>query len=74
MTGTELIFLVKNKKPKVIRHAIAPADEAQIGRFWSMVDAVVNGLQAGRFHPQPGMHCGWCPFRPECSRWSGGGR
>ena len=71
VTGTELVFLVKNKKPKVIRHVIAPANAAQIARFWTMVAAVINGLQEGRFHPQPGMHCSWCQYRAECAKFKG---
>ena len=69
VTGTELIFLVKNKKPKVIRHRVPPANRAQITRFWAMVEAVIDGLQEGRFHPQPGIHCSWCPYRAECAQF-----
>ena len=74
VTGVELIWLVKTKKPKVIPHRMPPPTKEQKERFFALAQIVCEGVRNRRFHPQPGMHCGWCPFRPECSQWSGGGR
>lgn len=68
--GLELVFLVKTKKPKVITHTMPPATEHQKERFWSMVEAYMDGVYHDRFYPQPGMHCNWCSYRTQCSQWS----
>jgi putative RecB family exonuclease len=70
----ELVFLVKTKTPKVIRHAIPAAGPQQKERFWQILRAIVEGIREERFYPQPGMHCNWCQFRQECAAWKGGGR
>lgn len=65
----DLIFLVKTKEPKVIRVSSPPADKARVLRVIELLRAVVDGMAAGRFHPQPGMQCSWCPYRKECAKW-----
>lgn len=71
VSARELVFLVKTKTPKVIVHRLPPADPAARERFWSMAQAMVDGVYHERWHPQPGMHCGWCPYRGPCARWRG---
>lgn len=70
--GCELVFLVKTKAPKILVHRMSPPDEAQVSRFQSLVLAYVRGVEREDFHPQPGMHCSWCPYRSECGSWTGG--
>lgn len=68
----ELVFLVKTKASKVIRHRMPPADDRAKARFWAMAEAAVDGIYHERWHPQPGMHCTWCQYRTECANWTGG--
>ena len=68
----ELVFLVKTRNPKIVAHRIAPASQADYDRFWALAWAVYEGIRQERWMPQPGMHCGWCAFRSECARWTGG--
>lgn len=72
--GMEVVYLVKTKTPKVIRHRLPAPTPLQKKRFFALAGAFTEGLHAERFVPQPGMHCGWCPYRAECREWSGGGR
>ena len=65
----DLIFLVKTKEPKVIRVSSPPADKARVLRVIELLRTAVDGMADGRFHPQPGMHCSWCPYRSECAKW-----
>jgi len=65
----QLVFLVKTKIPQVIRVDVPPADLHRKKRVVRMLETAVQGITAGRFHPQPGMHCSWCQFRAECSAW-----
>lgn len=67
--GLELVFLVKTKTPQVIKVGVPPADRHRKARVVRLLDTAVAGITAGRFHPQPGMHCSWCQFRAECSAW-----
>ncbi len=72
--GLEVVCLVKTKSPQVVRVPVKPAGPRRKERVKAMLRAAVEGIAAGRFHPQPGMHCSWCQFRRECSAWTGGGR
>lgn len=65
----DLIFLVKTKVPKVIRVSSPPADAARKNRVIKLLTTAVEGMAAGRYHPQPSMQCSWCPYRTECSQW-----
>ena len=67
----DLIHLVKTKVPQVGRVSTKPADRARKQRVVSLLERVVDGIAAGRFHPQPGMHCSWCQYRRECMSWPG---
>lgn len=67
----DLLFLVKTKIPQVIPVSLPPANEQRKQRAVSMLETAVQGIAEGRFHPQPGMHCSWCQFRIECSKWKG---
>ncbi len=70
----DLIFLVKTKVPKVIRVSTPPADAPRKARVIKLLNTAVEGMVAGRYHPQPGMHCSWCSFRNECQQWQGGAK
>jgi putative RecB family exonuclease len=72
VTALELVFLIKTKTPRVIVHRSPPADEVRKQRFLALAQAFVAGVRAERFHPQPGTHCSWCPYRAECRAWKGG--
>ena len=65
----ELIHLVKTKVPQVIRTRVPSADIQRKERVIQLLETAVQGITHGRFHPQPGMHCSWCPYRKECSEW-----
>jgi putative RecB family exonuclease len=65
----ELVFLVKTKAPQVIKVRVQPADAQRKERVVRMLETAVTGIAEQRFHPQPGMQCGWCQFRSECSKW-----
>jgi putative RecB family exonuclease len=67
----DLIFLVKTKMPKVIRVSSPPADTARKTRVIQLLNTAVEGMAAGRYHPQPSMQCSWCSFRKECAKWPG---
>jgi putative RecB family exonuclease len=65
----DLVFLVKTKKPQVIRIKSRPADAHRKRRVIALLETAVEGIASKRFHPQPGMQCSWCQFRNECSTW-----
>lgn len=65
----DLVFLVKTKKPQVIRVSSPPADDRRKRRVTALLETAVEGIASGRFHPQPGMQCSWCQFRNECMAW-----
>ena len=65
----DLVFLVKTKTPQVIRVSSPPADERRKRRVTALLETAVEGIAAGRYHPQPGMQCSWCQFRNECMAW-----
>ena len=65
----DLVFLVKTKTPQVIRVSSAPAGEHRKLRVIALLETAVQGIAAGCFHPQPGMHCSWCQYRNECMAW-----
>ena len=69
VNGMELIYLVKTKKPKVIKQELPPATATQRQRFRKMTQAMIEGVENERYYPCPGMHCSWCNFRRECSKW-----
>ncbi|HPA20365.1 MAG TPA: PD-(D/E)XK nuclease family protein [Verrucomicrobiae bacterium] len=68
----ELVHLVKTKSPQVVRVSVPPPNDARKDRAVAMLDAAVQGIAEGRFHPAPGMQCGWCAYRDECAAWTGG--
>lgn len=65
----DLVFLVKTKKPQTIRVMSPPANAQRKRRVVTLLETAVQGIAAGRHHPQPGMHCSWCQFRCECMAW-----
>lgn len=65
----DLVFLVKTKTPQVIRVSSPKANAKRKKRVIALLETAVEGIASDRFHPQPGMHCGWCQFRNECMSW-----
>ena len=65
----DLVFLVKTKTPQIIRVQSPPADAHRKRRVVALLETAVEGIAAGRHHPQPGMHCSWCQYRNECMAW-----
>lgn len=70
--GTDLVFLVKTKTPKVIVHAVEPPTRIQRDRFFRLVEVYAGGVANDAYYPSPGPHCAWCSYRAECSAWKGG--
>ena len=70
--ANELVFLVKTKTPKVIPHRVPAPNQVQRDRFARLVETYANGVANEDYYPSPGMQCGWCDFRNECSKWKGG--
>jgi putative RecB family exonuclease len=71
-SGSELVFLVKTKTPKVISHRLPAPSQVQRDRFARLVETYATGVANENYFPSPGMHCGWCEHRAECSAWKGG--
>ena len=65
----DLVFLVKTKTPQVIRVSSPAASARRKLRVIALLETAVQGIATGCFHPQPGMHCSWCQYKPECMRW-----
>ena len=65
----DLVFLVKTKKPQVIRVTSPPADMQRKLRVIALLETAVQGIARSRYHPQPGMQCSWCQFKTECLAW-----
>ncbi|MBI5692035.1 MAG: PD-(D/E)XK nuclease family protein [Verrucomicrobia bacterium] len=70
--GTDLVFLVKTKAPKILVHSVPPPSPVQRQRFTQLVEVYANAVANEHYFPQPGQHCSWCPYREECSAWKGG--
>lgn len=71
-TGTDLVFLVKTKNPKIIVHAVEPPDQTQRDRFAKLVEVYATGVANEAYFPSAGQHCAWCDYRNECAQWTGG--
>ena len=71
-TGTDLVFLVKTKVPKIIVHPVDPPTQVQRDRFARLVEVYATGVVNDAYYPSPGQHCSWCSYRQECSAWKGG--
>ena len=69
----DLVLLVKTKEPQVARVSVEPAGARRRQRAIAMLAAAWDGMVSNRFHPQPGLQCCACQFKPECRAWTGGG-
>lgn len=69
--GLELIYLIKTKTPKIIRHQLPPATQQQKDRFMAMFSEYVDGVYHEVFYPSPGMQCSYCPYVKQCKQWKG---
>jgi len=65
----DLVFLVKTKKPQVIRVQSPPADAHRKRRVTALLETAAEGIASGRHHPQPGLQCTWCQYRSACKAW-----
>lgn len=70
--GSQLVFLVKTKTPKIISHRLPAPSQAQCDRFRRLVEVYANGVANEAYHPCPGQQCSWCQYRSECAAWKGG--
>jgi putative RecB family exonuclease len=70
--GSELVFLVKTKTPKILFHEVDPPSQVARDRFARLVEIYATGVANEQYYPSPGMQCSWCSYRSECSRWKGG--
>jgi RecB family exonuclease len=70
--GSELVFLVKTKTPKVIPHRLPPPTQVQRDKFHRLVEVYANAVANEAYYPSPGQQCSWCAFREECAAWKGG--
>ena len=70
--GTDLVFLVKTKTPKIIVHPVDPPTQVQRERFARLVEVYATGVANEAYYPSPGQHCAWCGYRSECAAWNGG--
>ena len=70
--GLEIRSIVKTKKPQIAFHSFAGRTDAHYGRFFSVVRAYLDDLDAGRFVYRPGFGCSMCDFRDtSCRDWCG---
>lgn len=67
----ELVYLVKLKSPRVIRHELQAVTDTQIDRLKSLAETYTKGVSGEDYYPSVGMHCRWCSFRSECAAWTG---
>ena len=70
--GTDLVFLVKTKTPKIIVHPVDPPTPVQRDRFARLVEVYATGVANEAYYPSPGQQCAWCAYRSECAAWNGG--
>ena len=70
--GLEIRSLVKTKTPQIVFHPFAARTDAHFRRFFSVVRAYLDDLDAGRFVYRPGFGCSMCDFRDShCREWGG---
>ena len=70
-SGTDLVFLVKTKVPKVLIYPVDPPTQVQRARFARLVEIYFSAVANEAYYPSPGQHCAWCSYRSECSAWKG---
>lgn len=70
-TGTDLVFLVKTKTPKILVHPVEPPTQVQRDRFARLVEVYATGVANEDYYPSPGQHCAWCHYRKHCAAWKG---
>jgi hypothetical protein len=70
--GLEIRSIVKTKTPQIAFHPFAARTDAHFRRFFSVVRAYLDDLDAGRFVYRPGLGCSYCDFRDtRCHTWGG---
>jgi putative RecB family exonuclease len=67
--GLEAVFLVVNEPAQVVRLTIPPPPPETMDKLRLWLTAFASGLARGDIFPQPGSHCGYCPFRVPCAKW-----
>jgi len=70
--GLEIRSLIKTKTPKIEFHHYLPRKDAHFRRFFQLVRAYLDDLDAGRFVYRPGFGCAMCDHRDgHCRHWDG---
>jgi putative RecB family exonuclease len=60
--------LTKTKQPELHRYWTT-RDRGATRRLYRLAAEVLQAIEAGVFHPNPGWHCKDCPFRSRCWAW-----
>jgi len=66
-TALEIRNLVKTKVPRVLFHRYPARNEQHFGRLFAVIRAYLDDLHSGKFLFRPGLGCGMCDFRRQCS-------
>ena len=69
IAGAELWYPAKDNKKTL---ATRPFDMANLGEVRTRLEAVTEGVEAERWDPVPGDHCGRCSVRLVCPAWPEG--
>ena len=64
----KLVSLLKQKKPRVEMTAVN-RNEEDLKWFVRCAEAVVGGIEAGVFAPNPGWQCSNCEYQTACKQW-----
>jgi CRISPR/Cas system-associated exonuclease Cas4 (RecB family) len=60
--------LTKTKQPELCRYWTT-RDRAANVRLFRLAAEVLQAIEAGVFHPNPGWQCKDCQFRSQCWAW-----
>ena len=60
--------LTKTKQPELCRYGTT-RDRAANVRLFRLAAEILQAIEAGVFHPNPGWQCKECPFRSKCWAW-----
>lgn len=68
--GLEIRSLIKTKTPKIEFHRYSSRSDVHFRRFFQLIRAYLDDLDAGRFVYRPGWTCSMCDYRDErCRSW-----
>jgi hypothetical protein len=60
--------LTKTKQPELCRYWTTRDRAANVRLFWLAAE-ILQAIEAGVFHPNPGWQCKDCQFRSQCWAW-----